>query len=179
MLISVHIPKTAGTSFGAVLAEKFGAGLLRDYNRPMHSPPVWRNTRALCDCVLNAGRKFSGIKCIHGHFLPLKYRWLGLRHNVRFVTWLRDPVERLASNYYHWLRNSNEGRGWTLWRRCIEEKWSLEQFCFRPELRNVCSQFLAGFPLERFDFVGITEHAAEDFEFFADRFLGSCAPWIA
>ena len=36
MLISVHIPKTGGTSFGAMLARHFGPRLLRDYDdRPL------------------------------------------------------------------------------------------------------------------------------------------------
>ena len=36
---------------------------------------------------------------------------------------------------------------------------------------NVYAQFLWGFPLATFDFIGVTEHYDEDFRFFAASFL--------
>lgn len=55
----------------------------------------------------------------------------------------------------------------------IDEKWSLERFCLAPEVRNLYSQFLWGFPLEYFAFIGITEFFHEDFAGFARRFMES------
>ena len=52
-----------------------------------------------------------------------------------------------------------------------EENWSVERFCLGPEVRNIYAQFLYGFPLEYFSFIGITEHYDEDFAFFARRYL--------
>ena len=107
--------------------------------------------------------------------MPLKYRLLGNRSDVRFVTWLRDPVERLASNYCHWKSAEKAEHAWPLWQKCLDEQWSLERFCFCPELQDIYSQFLWGFPLHRFAFIGITEHFSEDLAFFSNTFLGAPA----
>jgi hypothetical protein len=55
----------------------------------------------------------------------------------------------------------------------IEESWSLQRFCLAPELRNVYSEFLWGFPPERLDFIGITEFFAEDLRYFSQHVLGN------
>jgi 5-formaminoimidazole-4-carboxamide-1-beta-D-ribofuranosyl 5'-monophosphate synthetase len=54
----------------------------------------------------------------------------------------------------------------------ILEKWSLERFCLGPELQNFYCQFFWGFPLSRFDFIGITEFYETEFDFFSRVFLG-------
>jgi hypothetical protein len=172
MLISLHLPKTAGTSFRAALEERFGDGLRRDYGDvPLNTPARRRHARALRDCLLNSGRRFAGVQCIHGHFLPLKYRLLGIRRDVKFVTWLRDPVERLASHYHFWKTYEPPQPTQPLWKKFRDEQWSFEQFGTCAELRNVYCQFLWGFPLERFDFIGITEHFDADIGDFAACFL--------
>jgi hypothetical protein len=176
MLISLHIPKAAGTSFRTALEAKFGSGLLRDYDdRPIHSSPAERNAKALRDCQLNRQRSFEGVTCIHGHFLPRKYMPLIEQKATRLVTWLRNPVERLASNYHHWKRFGQCDQGSPVVRRFIDEQWSLERFCFAGELKDLYSQFLWDFPFARFDFVGITEHYEEDMAYFSRRFLDAPA----
>ena len=45
------------------------------------------------------------VACIHGHFLPVKYRIALARRPAHYVTWLRDPVERIASHYAFWRRD--------------------------------------------------------------------------
>ncbi len=177
MLISVHLPKTAGTSFGQSLENHFGKYLLKDYeDYPINTPIIKRNLRAIKDCLNRAIRNINGIHCVHGHFLPLKYLFLGSRTNVKFITWLRDPVERLASHYYHWQRVYEPNTPQPLLRRVIEENWSLERFCLSCEIRNFYNQFLWGFPIRRFDFIGIAEHFEEDFVFFSEQVLGIHLP---
>jgi hypothetical protein len=174
VLISVHIPKTAGSSFSLTLKDVYGAGLLRDYDdRPIHSPPSERRAKALRDSLLIQEQDFSRIECIHGHFLPRKYRPLIQKKSTVLVTWMRDPVERLASNYHHWKRWGQSDQGSPLVRRFIDEHWSFERFCFASEFRNLCSQFLWETPFERFDFVGIMEHYAEDMGYFSRTFLNT------
>jgi hypothetical protein len=58
-------------------------------------------------------------------------------------------------------------------RRFIDEHWSFERFCFASEFRDLCSQFLWETPFERFDFVGIMEHYAEDMRYFSRAFLNT------
>lgn len=172
--MSLHLPKTAGTSFLSILEQQYGERLLRDYaDRPLNHPGVRRWSRALGACLGNGAQvsRFAEVDCIHGHFLPLKYRLLAQRRPLRFVAWLRDPVERLASHFHYWQRSFNPRESGQLHRRVVEERWDLERFCLSPELQNTYHRFLWGFPLRRFDFLGITEHFDSDIKTFAARYF--------
>ncbi len=174
MLVSIHMPKTAGSSFRATLEAEFGEQFLADYaDYPLASTPLERHTRALEDCMAAEPAAFAGVSCLHGHFLPLKYLLLADQVDCRFVTWLRDPLDRLVSHYDYWQRSYDPASADTssLHRRVVEERWSLERFCLAPELRNVYTEFLWGFPLHMLDFVGITEFYNEDLREFAALFL--------
>jgi hypothetical protein len=61
----------------------------------------------------------------------------------------------------------------------VEEHWTLEQFCFSKEMRNIYTTIFWGFPISRFDFVGITENYASDLSYFAAEILGSELPMSA
>ena len=179
LLISVHLPKTAGASLRHALVEHFGDRLLQDYeDRPLNAGTVSRNTRALSQCLKNCrGRSdLQEFACIHGHFMPLKYRLLPTPKKKQYVTWMRDPVERLASHYAYWIRDYRPDSIGKLQRRVIEEKWSLERFCLGSEMRNTYSKFIWGFPLNRFDFIGITEFYDTDLAYFSEKFLGVNLP---
>lgn len=172
MIVSVHLPKTAGTSFAGTLRRHFNNGFLRDYSDiPINTPPYPRNKYAMEQSVRNLGIDFSKIKCIHGHFLPVKYLLLSIRKEISFVTWMRNPVERLLSHYNYWLSRGDLETAAPLHRKMIEEKWTLERFCFGPEVRNLYGQFLYAFPLEYFAFIGITEYYEEDLRSFEEMFL--------
>jgi len=171
MLISVHLPKTAGSSFRASLEQHFNQKMFFDYaDLPINTPPFQRNSNALISGLENAERDFGEVECIHGHFMPAKYLLLNTVKPLTFVTWMRDPVERIVSHYYFWQR-----RYWPeappLHKRIVEEKWSLEKFCLSEEMQNFYHQFLWGFPLHNFDFIGITEHYEDDFKYFSQTFL--------
>ena len=174
MLISVHLPKTAGSSFLRSLEDYFGDSLAKDYaDYPINAPPYERNLAALKACIDNAQCDFHGIRCIHGHFLPLKYLLLSTTRKTRFVTWIRDPVDRLISHFYFWQQYYDHDHAKPLRRKVIEEHWSLERFCLGPELRNFYFQYLWGFPLECFDFIGITENYEADMAYFSSSVLGT------
>ena len=131
MLISVHLPKTAGSSFATSLNNHFGESHYRaDYNDwPINTPKTKRRYQAIKDFFLNQKRDFSGIECIHGHFLPLKY--LGLRNDsdTKYITWMRDPIQRMASHYHFWKRTYNPEKSPALHTRMVQEDWTLERFC--------------------------------------------------
>jgi len=167
------MPKTAGSSFRITLAKHYGDRLLLDYaDYPIHTPAKLRNRKALQDASSNEIRHFNNFDCIHGHFLPVKYLPLK-QHGAKFVTWLREPLARMVSHYNFWFRTYDSVSSQHLHRRVVEEKWSLERFCFSLEMKNFYSQFLWSFPLEHFDFVGITEHFSKDLECFSRQFLGN------
>jgi hypothetical protein len=171
-LVSVHLPKTAGTSFGKALRERFGDGLQEDYTTlPLHQPRGIREWSAIRAGFASSGPAI-GARAIHGHFLPLQYRIAMRGRDVRYVTWLRDPVERVLSHYYFWQRTAHAAtRAQPLRHRMLQDGWSLERFCLGPELKNLYRQWFWGFDVRRFAFIGITECYQADLEQFAVRFL--------
>lgn len=175
LLVSVHLPKTAGVSFLAALRQGVPSGVQRDYeDAPINTPVAERIAVAFRSGVSNIARDFSGIRCIHGHFLPVKYLPLATIHgNVEFVTWMRHPVDRVVSHYRYWMRNYNPATSQPFHRRVVEEGWALEKFCLSTEMRNLYGQFLFAFPLENFHFIGITEHYDEDLADFSRRYFGA------
>lgn len=173
MLISLHLPKTAGSSFRATLEEYYKNGMIRDYaDLPINTPLFKRNVSALKKCIMPDTIE-QDVACIHGHFLPIKYFFV---REAKFITWMRDPVERLASHYYYWMRHYNPQHCPSLHRRVVEEKWSLERFCLSREMRNFYGQFLWGFPMSRFSFIGITEYYDSEIKYFSSQFIQSTLP---
>ena len=170
------MPKTAGLSFRGSLEEHFGERLRPDYaDYPLAQSADQRRDQARLWGEAARPAEFTDVSCIHGHFLAMKYLPLTQSLPCTFVTWLREPLARLESHYHYWQRSYDPCAGLTssLHRRVIEEKWTLRRFCLAPELRNVYTEFLWGFPSGRLDFVGITEFYAEDLRYFSREILGN------
>jgi hypothetical protein len=141
VVISVHIPKCAGTSFRHVLQRLYGERL-------------WLNYEA---CFSREQARHAAVPenvaCIHGHFLADTFNdRIAAR---RLITWVRHPVERLVSNYYHFLR-SPDLRDDSC-RQLLERELSLREFAELEWSQNVMSRYLAGCPLDAFAFIGVAE----------------------
>ena len=172
-LVSVHLPKTAGTSFGKSLLDRFGDAFLRDYgDRAISKPEFERHKLALLSSIEIANKGLGNVSCIHGHFLPVKYLLLGTLEKLTFITWMREPVDRMISHYNFWQRAYDPATAAPHHRQVIEERWTLEDFCLSPRFRNLYSQYLWAFPLDNFAFIGITEHYEDDLAYFGDHVLG-------
>lgn len=166
-LISVHIPKTAGTSFRRILKNEYGNERVARIDAPLgkgstsRKEPILRvNEVRREDCTIPAR-----LEVIHGHFnIEQLGTMIELPPTAKRITWLRDPVERVISNYYY-LRERlraelNEAqKGLNI---LSKMQRSLIEYARAEKNRNRQSKFLAGTPLEDFDFVGIQEHYAED-----------------
>ena len=164
-VISLHLPKTAGTAFASVLAEAWPQRMVADYDdEPLHNPRWKVFYRALCK---RRGAVVPHGHVVHGHFLAQKY---ALVPNARYAVWLRDPVDRMRSHYDYWQREFDPGSAGRLHCQMMEQRWSFERFALGPELRNLYAFFLWRFPLTRFDFVGITEFYNQDLQCFAEKF---------
>lgn len=172
MMISVHLPKTAGVSFRATLEKNFGVRLSEDYgDMPLHKANFERNLLSIEAAVKTHMVNLDEVACIHGHFLPVKYLLLRDRVATTFVTWMRHPFDRLVSHYEYWRREYNERTAGPLHKRVIMEDWSLQKFCLSEEMRNLYDKFLWAFPIEYFDFIGIVEFYDEDHAFFVNNYL--------
>lgn len=155
MLISIHIPKTAGTSFGRMLRQKFRDALLEDYaDTPLSHASLPRIGRALASMPA-AAAKARRFQAVHGHFLAIKY--LPVKGHV--VTWLRHPAQRVVSRYEHYLRDVAEGRPLQNVSG-LHPGLTLEEFSLIPRFRNTCAKYLWGYPRQRVDCYGLSENMA-------------------
>ena len=212
-LISLHIPKTAGTSFRNTLTSVYGGrGVVRvdiaghshlaapadcssDSGRRIQPAPAGRFPDSFIAPLLNS-YWFNYIKwaiwhtisprragaspnlnpappdvlppearVIHGHFryahLLEKYE---LDRNIPVITWLRDPVERVISNYFYLHKVLHEAMELVnapldvlnRMERSLIEYAQLSLNC------NRMSKFLKDLDLSELRFVGIVEHMEED-----------------
>jgi hypothetical protein len=133
-LISIHIPKCAGTSFTAVLREWFGNSLLLHYfNERWNIPP---RRYALKRIFSN---EFKEGLCIHGHFN--RRRGVGVEDyypEVRqFITVMRDPFDLHLSNYFYLKRGQSTDSGEHYQAGRINpvaaENWTLAEFLGRKK----------------------------------------------
>lgn len=175
-LISLHLPAVTVDDFVSEIDRRFGEYVVLDYaDKPIGASNLSRNWNALQSCLhyVSLVHESDHPVCVHGHFLPLKYRLFQTSLQKRFVTWLRDPVDRLVEHYWLWKDSAEDANSGKLRRRMMLEDWSLERFAFCPEIRNIYSKFLWGFPLRYFDFVGIVEFHDSELLRFSRDILGS------
>jgi len=156
MLISIHIPKTAGTAFGQLLRDAYGDRLLLDYgDRPLAHPAPVRLWQAWARS-LRAPRSLAGFEAVHGHFMALKYA----RVEAPVVTWLRHPAQRVVSRYEHYRRDVAAGRPLPSVSG-LRPGLDLDAFSRIPRFRNTCAKYLRGFPRQRVTCFGFSEDMAE------------------
>lgn len=166
-LVSVHIPKTAGTSFRHILKNTFGEEQVIRLDIPLRTGRVRINEQRHTEAHLP-----KGIRVIHGHFRPADLlEKFPETKKLPFITWLRDPVERVISNYFylekrlHTLLNE-EGRGVNI---LSKMQRSLLEYARADINRNRQAKFLEGLGLEDFAFVAIQEYYADDLKEMAQQ----------
>ena len=121
-LISVHIPKCAGTSFSTVLRKTYGESLLGDQvDQPMDPERPFQKNFAAWKEEQDRKPAPPGKRAIHGHFWAGKYDRQA--PNAKRITWLRNPIKRLISHYFFWL--STPELPHSLHKHVIQNKLSL------------------------------------------------------
>lgn len=165
MIVSIHIPKTAGTSFREGLKRQFGRRLLTDYgDRPLSDSisDRWRRLKTLMKVRSRADDLVANYDAVHGHFIATKYFPLGDR--AVFCAFFRDPVERVVSHYRHVLRNPNPDN--PVWAHGGPTGMTLGQYASLPRQQRVYALFTSGLPMDRFTFVGLTEEYKTSLDLF-------------
>lgn len=175
MIISCHIPKTAGTTFGRLLGAAFGARLLLDYgdllgdDGPEAEAHRAERRNEVRQRAADIDRSYDAI---HGHFRADKYH--GLFRSAGVCVFFREPAERVLSSYYYLLRNPQIPH--PLVRRFHEVRPTLEEFVARTEGANIQARFLGGLRLDDLAFCGITEDFDLSLALFNRRFGTNLRP---
>ncbi len=159
-LVSIHIPKTAGTSFIHSLKKQYG------YQKVVRIDSNDNRTR-IDKIPIDKAFVYKNTEVIHGHFtMDLLNNYLSLPPDTPIITWLRDPVERVISNYYYLYKRLDE--------ELLEEKKglnilskmrrSLLEYAQDERNCNRMSKFLKGVELKDFFFIGTVENYDEDIQ---------------
>ncbi|MDE5095791.1 MAG: sulfotransferase family 2 domain-containing protein, partial [Trichodesmium sp. St11_bin5] len=146
-IISVHVPKTAGSAFTRVLFKVYSPEAVfldypyeKDYQRQF----------------MKEGD--ANVRVIHGHFPGSRYKHKFA--DAKRIIWLREPVNFLISYYCF-----NKVFRRTVFYDLLQQKnFSFWEFAQIPENQNIMSVYLRDMKLEDFFFVGIQEFFEEDLQ---------------
>lgn len=160
MLISVHVPKTAGTSLRKSLEIAFGKRMLLSYNtHPISDLMADRLARVSCklNSIINGWKIVKCYDAIHGHFKA--HTFDSLPGKKRYSIILRNPVDRVISHYIYWTKHkahaANERN--EIWDYMIKNKLDVNDFAELRQMVDFYSIFLGRKRIRDFDFVGLTE----------------------
>ncbi|MEM7548926.1 MAG: sulfotransferase family 2 domain-containing protein [Bacteroidota bacterium] len=152
-VISIHIPKTAGTSFLEICNKNYNKGEVYHYIER-------KNRLRKVKKQVSIYTMPSKTKVLHGH---LTYKHLRLIHkwnNSKVITWLRDPVERAISWYLFQQRTIHNNPETNPYKEY--KGMPIIDFLSMEEYRNVMSKFLQGIELEDLFFFGFIESFHND-----------------
>lgn len=166
-IISNHMPKSGGLSFRSHLEYIYGKkNVIHDYTPCGHPdyelepPPPY---------ILNRLRHPKKTTVIHGHFLMERYAHVP---SVHFVCWMRNPIERLLSHYYYWLRSPDYGHSYCL--ELVEKGLSVVEFA--KLLPNMFTKRFAPLEINDFAFIGLAEQYNDSLKLFYSMFCPNKKP---
>ena len=155
MILSVHIPKTAGSRFRQILEGRYGRGLALYYGADSpRTHPLARRKTSEFDVAMLQDMARAGVKVFHGHF---KTRHLAAIEPdpSRYWIWLREPVEQTVS-HYHFVKRE-EGHANVLSRQINRRDLTVTGFAALDRMKAFQSRCCEPFALADYGFVGISE----------------------
>jgi hypothetical protein len=154
MIVSIHIPKTAGKSFRLRLEASYGARLLSDYDDwiGIDTPEV-RAQRAEQAAKMRARRDeiAHNYDIIYGQFIVDKY--VAQFPETEFTAFFREPCQRAVSHYEFLLRHSDLDH--PLVRKFNETRPPLPELL--KAVPNYQSIYVGKLAIEDFAMVGLAE----------------------
>ncbi len=159
-LLSLHIPKTAGTSLRNMLKEHYGEEHAVRFDISHASGRIDIENQ-----IFSKSKLPKKIRVVHGHFYySTAVELLELSDDVKWISWVRDPVERVISNYFYLSKRlkeelDEEARGLNI---LAKMQKTLLEYAHNEINRNRMFKFLDGAALEKFFFIGLYENYNED-----------------
>lgn len=134
-IIFLHLPKASGTTFRYIIDREYGAANV--LNIPVYGVPVEEFLDRL------GPARLAEYNAVVGHVPFGIARYFGPA--FRYVTIVRDPVERAISRYYHILRRGPDVRQYDY---IVRNRMSAVDFAlsdFETQVDNGQTRLLAGF----------------------------------
>ncbi|OGS99145.1 MAG: hypothetical protein A3F73_03750 [Gallionellales bacterium RIFCSPLOWO2_12_FULL_59_22] len=163
-IVSVHLPKTAGTTFLHLLRGSLGNGsVLPDYMDDPCDPNSPRNLDPAGYFARQPGLP-DGCLAVHGHFHIQKYA--NIRNPFR-VTFLRHPVDTLHSIYSYW-KTLGPGRH-ALHDYFLSRRLDIFETARLPLLRYILTRnYFEAVDMKSFHFIGRFESFSTDLSRLSD-----------
>jgi hypothetical protein len=145
-IISIHVPKTAGSSLHSQFVALFGDRVALDI---AHDPFTAAGQQK--------GTYPDGKAVLHGHFAARRYE----AENAFWLTFLRNPIDNLISIYFYWKSIHTPAQ--ELHRRFLTERPTIVELAKYNGLQRLFSEtYFGGFDMRRFSFVGFHESRDRD-----------------
>ena len=162
MYISIHIPKTAGTSLSIIFDYGCNRRIWYDYSElKVLQTDLQANAeqQAKKQQLLAPHKMFlvENFEFIHGHFYYSKYR--NFFEQAKFITCLRNPIDRLVSHYYHLLDEADEN--YWLFNELSSGQMDIVDLASIEGIGNIHSKYLMGKDIMDYDFVFLSEKLPE------------------
>ena len=164
-LIHCHIPKTGGVSFLNIIETIYGKeniafpwvwlGMVPEkgpgFDMLWHQWPrlkkIWSRT------VPDKVSKNQNLRVLQGHH-PVGL-FDSLLPEAKRIAWVRHPIARVVSNWYHDMNNG------------YQPKADLLTYAERPENRNVMATYV-GHNVDNMDWIGVLERMNRDIHYLAE-----------
>jgi hypothetical protein len=169
---SVHMAKTAGSSFAQLLIDvvshQFPVFFYYGTGHPLTG--IWsagarleaegaESSDRLTEIFIQQTER-NGAGLVQAHWLVSEFLEIFGGDTLDFITWLRDPVQRICSMYFFWKDSKFEPRRpevRELFWAVKSDRCSLLEFGTHPQIRDYYRNVLAPLDLEAISFAGIFE----------------------
>ncbi|ORE94711.1 Sulfotransferase family protein [Stappia sp. 22II-S9-Z10] len=155
LILSVHIPKTAGSRFHAALKARYGRAFAVYYGADdKRTHPLARRHPRDFDAAMIRDLERAGVRILHGHFTVPRMAG-AVDDPSRYWVWLREPIERTIS-HYHFVKK-RAAISDNVFGEAIAAGEDIATFAARPRIAAFQSHYAEAFPLADYGFVGISE----------------------
>lgn len=165
IFVSVHVPKTAGTSLAYTFDHGSGRRILYDYASDYSNVTFTDEERSAFQAAIPYIERHFVF--IHGHFYLEKYR--GLIPDAKYITCFRHPVDRTISQYKHIYFERNPDSPVY---QAIQNGMSVVDFIGDRNVRDAHRVHLSGADPQELDFIFLNADLTRGLNAFAARYPG-------